>query len=283
MKNELNVTDAAREIRKDVARMLSLAGRGGLGTSLALADLLTWLYWFYLHVDPRDPQGEDRDRLILGTGAGAPALYATLARRGYFGREELWNFSRLGAILQGVPAKLSIPGVDAPLAERGRALALGCGMALGLRRRKNPRRVVCLLDGAALGRGSFWEGAQRCGAWKLDALTAVVISCAEGRPSAGDLGGAEEALRRRGWRVLRTSGHQVESVRHGVEELERRETAGPLAVLADAILGRGVHRKAKEDERFAAEGRPWDRGVLGETLREIDGEKEGDSGAPFVF
>ena len=282
MSHEPNMAETAREIRKDVARMLALTGRGGLGTSLALADLLAWLYWRYLHIDPQEPRREDRDRLVLGTGAGAPALYAALARRGYFGREELWNFARLGAILQGVPARRSIPGVDAPLAEQGRALALGCGMALGLRRRHNPRRVVCLLDGSALGQGLFWESARRCGAWELGTLT-VVASCAEDQFPKTSLARAEDALHRRGWRVFRGPGHQVDRLCHDVEALEREKEPGPLAVLAETTLGRGVRREHENDERFAAEGRPWDRGILGETLREIDGEKEGDSSAPFVF
>ena len=278
-----SAAETAREIRKDVVRMISLTGRGGLGISLALADLLTWLYWSYLRVDPRNPRGEDRDRLVLGTGAGAPALYATLARRGYFSREELWNFSRLGAILQGVPARLSIPGVDAPLAERGRALGVGCGMALGLRRKGSPRRVVCLLDGAAWQEGLFWEGVRRCGAWGMGGVTAVVASSSEGISSAWSPSEAESALVQRGWRVLRTTGHCVDTLSREVEDIERKGTSEPLAVLAETTLGRGVRLEGERDERFHHEGRPWDRGVLGETLREIDGKKEGDSGAPFVF
>jgi transketolase len=140
-RDELGKT--ALEVRKDVVRMFGVAGAGGFPRALGIADVLVYLYWEYMKVFPGERGRPERDRFVLGKGTAVPALYACLARRGFFRRDELWNYGRLGAMLQGYP-DIRTPGIDAPWGPYGGAIALASGISMSLRMEGVAARVFCL-------------------------------------------------------------------------------------------------------------------------------------------
>ena len=135
----------AQEIRKDVVRMSSVARAAGVDASLSLVDVIVYLYWGFFNIDPKEPHFSGRDRFILGDMDGCSALYAVLARYGFFDREQLWCYLRLGAVLQGTP-DIRTPGIDAPATAHGFAAGIAVGMARELQAKGSMGRVVCLLN-----------------------------------------------------------------------------------------------------------------------------------------
>lgn len=156
----------AQEIRKDVVRMSSVARSGGVDVALSLVDIIVYLYWAFLNINPKEPNLPDRDRLILGEMDACPALYAVLARYGFFDREQLWCYRRLGAILQGAP-DIRTPGVDAPATGHGFSAGIGVGIARELQSKGLQGRVICLLNIRQLSEEIVWHALQSASALRL--------------------------------------------------------------------------------------------------------------------
>jgi transketolase len=148
----------ALDVRKDVVRMLGLARVGGISKVLRVVNVLVFLYWEYMKVFPSERERADRDRLVMGNGAAAPALYACLARRGYFERDELWNYGRLGAVLQGYP-DIRTPGIDVPWPSHGGGIGVASAMADFLSSRGGLARVFCVVGEEEMRSGVSWESA----------------------------------------------------------------------------------------------------------------------------
>ena len=148
----------ALDVRKDVVRMFGLAHVGGISKVLRVVNVLVFLYWEYMKVFPAERKRADRDRLVMGKGAAAPALYACLARRGYFDRDELWNYGRLGAVLQGYP-DIRTPGIDAPWCAHGGCIGVASAMADYLCSQGSGARVFCVTDEEEMRSGVSWESA----------------------------------------------------------------------------------------------------------------------------
>lgn len=232
----------ARDIRWDIVRMIGLAQSGHPGGSLSCADILVCLYFHAMNHDPANPGWADRDRFVLSKGHGAPALYAVLARSGYFGREELWHLRRLGSILQGHPDRLKTPGVEISTGSLGQGLAAACGMALGLRMDNNPARVYALVGDGESQEGGIWEAAMLAGHQRLDNLIAVLDnnglqidgSCCE----IVGLGDIAAKWRSFGWEVQEVDGHDVLEI---CEALDHAASAdGPAMIVAHTVKGKGV-------------------------------------------
>jgi len=239
---ESRLREIATEVRKDVVRMLGVARSGRLASCLCLVDLLVFLYEEVLRVYPREPSHPERDRLVLSKGRGAPALYAVLARMGFFEREELWHFRRLGALLQAEPEFRRTPGVDAPGGALGMGLGIAEGMALALRMDNRPARVFCILGDGEAQEGAVWEAALSASIRGLSRLWGVVD--ANGAEEEGAWGAAKriEALRDKfsafGFAVREADGHDFASLRAAF--LEPWETERPRAILARTRSGQGV-------------------------------------------
>ena len=162
------------EVRKDVLRMVGMARSGPYETPLAIASLLVYLYWEELALIPSEPRREDRDRFVLGMPRAVPALYAALARRGFFEREHLWHYRRLGAMLQALPDFRRIPGLDAPCLTVQPSLATAAALAEGLARRSFRPRVVFLVSERAFRSEEFAEEAARVAGEPLPNLFMIV-------------------------------------------------------------------------------------------------------------
>jgi len=232
----------ARDIRWDIVRMIGLAQSGHPGGSLSCADILVCLYFYAMNHDPENPDWGDRDRFVLSKGHAAPALYAVLARSGYFDREELWHLRRLGSILQGHPDRLKTPGVEISTGSLGQGLAAACGMALGLRMDGNPARIYALIGDGESQEGGIWEAAMLAGHQRLDNLIAVLDnnglqidgSCCE----IVGLGDIAAKWRSFGWEVQEVDGNDVLKI---CEALDHAASADcPAMIVAHTVKGKGV-------------------------------------------
>ena len=176
------MNDATKRELKTIAckiRMGAVTGvfnakSGHPGGSLSVTDVLTYLYFKEMNIDPKDPQKSDRDRFVLSKGHTAPALYSTLANRGYFPVDELTTLRKTGARLQGHPDMKGIPGVDMTTGSLGQGVSTACGMALAGKLSDASYRVYTALGDGELEEGQVWEAAMFAGHYKLDNLCAVV-------------------------------------------------------------------------------------------------------------
>ena len=246
----------ALELRKDVVRMIGVARSGRLDSALSLVDLLAYLYWEVLEVDPRSPRDPRRDRFLLSKGRGCPALYAALARRGFFPREELWSFRRLGALLQGYPEVGRAPGVEAPGGSMGMGLGLAVGLSLALRLDGLPSRVFCLLGDGELQEGAVWEAVLSASVRRLGRLVALVEANEHHEEGPWKAMKGIEPIRRKfeafGWEVLDADGHDLNSLEETFARLDY-EAPVPKALLLRTQMGKGVS--------FVEEGVPEERGI----------------------
>jgi transketolase len=232
----------AAGLRVDIVEMVVRANSGHIDSSLSVVDLLTVLYFDVMNVRPADPDWPGRDRLVLSKGHAAPALYAVLARRGFFDAEELSTLRQPGSRLQGHP-RLGAPGVDAPSGSLGQGLAVGAGMALAAAKvlGRPGRRVFVVLSDGELDEGETWEAIMFAGDAGLSNLTAVVDH--NGLQYTGRvrpmLGAAELAgkLASFGWTAVEVDGHAIADLRGALRGGGDR---GPVAVIARTVKGKGV-------------------------------------------
>ncbi|MDR5696048.1 MAG: transketolase [Armatimonadota bacterium] len=233
----------ARELRKTILRMITMAGSGHPGGSLSSIDLLVALYYHHLRHDPKNPKWPDRDRFVLSKGHGCPALYAVLADCGYFGEEHLWTLRKVGSILQGHPDMTRTPGVEISTGSLGMGFSAAIGMALGARLSGRSYRVYALLGDGECQEGAVWEGAMFAAHYGLDNLTAIVD-----RNGLQQTGKTEERIRLEplaskweafGWRVLEIDGHSFPQILTALEEA--KGTRGrPTVIIAHTVKGKGV-------------------------------------------
>ena len=160
---KLELQKIANEVRKDILTEVYHAKSGHPGGSLSVADILTCLYFEEMHVDPQNPDMADRDRLVLSKGHAAPALYAVLAEKGYFPKEELKSLRALGSRLQGHPNMNDTPGVDMTSGSLGQGVSAAVGMALSAKLTGAPYGGYAALGAGGLGKGRVWEARRLAG------------------------------------------------------------------------------------------------------------------------
>ena len=173
---KLELQKIANEVRKDILTEVYHAKSGHPGGSLSVADILTCLYFEEMHVDPQNPDMADRDRLVLSKGHAAPALYAVLAEKGYFPKEELKSLRALGSRLQGHPNMNDTPGVDMTSGSLGQGVSAAVGMALSAKLTGDSYRVYAVLGDGELEEGQVWEAMMFAGNKQLDNLVIVADS-----------------------------------------------------------------------------------------------------------
>ena len=263
--DSLELKAVATEMRKDIIRMLAAAGSGHPGGSLSCIDMLASLYFGgVLRHDPQNPKLADRDYLILSKGHAAPALYAVLARAGYFPIDELDTLRKLGSRLQGHPDSSMVPGVEVGTGSLGQGLSIAAGIAAGLRIDGSDQAVFAILGDGECQEGQIWEAATFAAHQGLDGLVAIVDANGlqiDGVTTdvcqVGDLGDKFAAF---GWDVSRVDGHDFDAMVELFTRLKADKGGKPHAVIATTTKGKGVsfmedkadwHGKAPNAEQAA--------------------------------
>ncbi|WP_089282042.1 transketolase [Anaerovirgula multivorans] len=255
----------ATAIRRNIIEMLYEAGSGHPGGSLSATDILAVLYFHEMKIDVQNPKWEERDRFVLSKGHAAPVLYAALAEKGFFPKEELKKLRKMGAMLQGHPEMKGTPGVEMSTGSLGQGFSSSCGMALAGKIDKKDYRVYALLGDGELQEGIVWETAMASAHHKLDNLTAIIDynKLQIDGPNAEVMGvhPVVDKFEAFGWHVIEIDGHSLEEIINAFQEA--RNTKGkPTMIVANTIKGKGVsfmensvdwHGNApKEDDKIRA-------------------------------
>ena len=233
----------ANDVRLGIIESVYSAGCGHPGGSLSIADVLTYLYFKEMNVDPENPKMEDRDRFVLSKGHTAPGLYSVLAHRGFFPVEELKTLRKTDSRLQGHPDMKGIPGVDMTTGSLGLGISAACGMALSGKVYGKNYRVYTILGDGESEEGQVWEAAMFAAHYKLDNLVAIL-----------DLNGLQidgaitevmnptphdEKFLAFGWNVITINGHDFDEI-EAAFEAARAVKGKPTVIISKSIKGKGV-------------------------------------------
>ena len=266
-----NLEKIAKDIRRDIIKMLAAAGSGHTGGSLGMADVFTVLYFSVANLDPKKPGWDDRDKIVLSNGHICPALYATLARRGFFPLAKLKTLRKLGSPLQGHPHYGELPGVENSGGPLGQGISQAIGMALAAKMDKKINRIFCLMSDGELNEGQCWEAFLLAAKHKLDNLIVVVdrnkIQLSGTTEDILPLEPLKEKFQAFNFEVLETDGHNLDQI---IETLKQAKNiiGRPIVILAHTVLGKGVsfmendcrwHGKApnKEEAEAALKELKW--------------------------
>jgi len=237
------LSEIARQIRIMIIQMIGRSASGHPGGSLSAVEILTWLYFREMNVDPQNPALPGRDRSVLSKGHAAPVLYATLAQRGFFPAELLLTLRQADSRLQGHPHRLDTPGVEASTGSLGQGLSMAAGMALGLRLSRNPARVYALIGDGESQEGQIWEAAMTAGFRQLAGLCVFLDYNdlqIDGRVSdIKDIRPLREKWESFRWRVHEIDGHDFREIAAALAEF-RRESEKPTLIVARTVKGKGV-------------------------------------------
>ena len=235
--------EITRKVRIDILTMLNQAGSGHTGGSLSAADILTVLYFSKMKHNPENPKWEDRDRFVLSKGHAAPALYAVLARCGYFNPEALNSLRKLGSILQGHPDMNATPGVEISTGSLGQGLSIANGMALGLKLDKKNTRVYVLMGDGEIEEGQIWEAAMSAAHYKIDNLCALLdyngLQIDGPVKEIMNVDPLPDKWKSFGWHVFEIDGHDIEAILDALHKAEKIK-GKPSIIICNTIKGKGV-------------------------------------------
>ncbi|MDY5212171.1 transketolase [Intestinibacter sp.] len=243
MRDHKGLNEIASIIRKEIVTMIHGAKSGHPGGSLSAVEILTALYFDEMNIDPTNPKMEDRDRFILSKGHAAPVLYATLAERGFFDRNELLGFRKFGTILQGHPDMNKVPGVEMSTGSLGQGFSVACGMAMGSKIDNAPWNVYALLGDGEIQEGIVWEAAMSAAHYKLDNL--IVFLDHNGLQIDGNIEDVmnvnpiEGKFKSFGWNVITIDGHDYDQI-FAALDIAKDTVGKPTMIIAKTIKGKGV-------------------------------------------
>ena len=256
------LTIVAAKARKSALTGVYNAASGHPGGSLSIADVLTYLYFEQMNVDPKNPKNPDRDRFVLSKGHCAPALYGVLAERGFFSPDEIASLRKYGSFLQGHPDMKGVPGVDMSTGSLGQGVSAANGMALSAKLSGKDYRVYTATGDGELEEGQVWEAAMFAAHYKLDNLTLFVDN--NGLQIDGDITKVmnpmpiKEKYDAFGWHTIEIDGHDYNQIENAVNEA--KNTKGkPTAIICKTIKGKGVsfmegeaswHGSAPNEEQY---------------------------------
>ena len=260
--DKLKLMKTANEVRKGIVTSVHSAKAGHPGGSLSAADLFTYLYFEELNVDPKDPKKADRDRFVLSKGHTAPGLYAALAEKGFFPKEDLITLRHTGSYLQGHPDMKCIPGVDMSAGSLGQGLSCAVGMAQAGKMDDKDYQVYAMCGDGEIQEGQIWEAAMWAGAHHLDNLTVIVDNnnlqidgTVEEVCSPYPIDKKFAAFN---FHVININGNDMEEIRNAFAEAKKVKGM-PVAIIAKTTKGKGVsfmenqvgwHGKAPNDEQY---------------------------------
>lgn len=258
-KKQLEIT--ACKIRMGIIEGVHSAKSGHPGGSLSIAEILTYLYFKAMNIDPENPKKADRDRFVLSKGHAAPALYSALAYRGYFDVELLKTLRHIGSILQGHPDMKHIPGVDMSTGSLGQGISAAVGMALSAKHFGDNYKVYTVLGDGEIEEGQVWEAAMFAGNKNLSNLTAFIDynnlqidGTIEEVNSAAPIDKKFEAFK---WHTITIDGNDFDQIEAALKEAETVDK--PVAIIAKTVKGKGVsymenavnwHGAAPNDELY---------------------------------
>jgi transketolase len=250
----------AKQIRRDILRMLFTCQSGHPGGSLSVVEMLMALYYNTVKVDPENPAWEGRDRVILSKGHGAPALYAILSDRGFFPRQDLWRIRQADSHLQGHPDRNKTPGIDACTGSLGQGVSIAGGTAMALKRKNSPARVFAITGDGETQEGIVWEAAMSAAHYKLDNLTVLLDHNGlqiDGKNdevlSLGDVCGKYRSF---GFECFSVNGHDIGAI---VQAINVPVQGKPKFIECETHKGYGVsfmqdtvswHGKAPNEEQY---------------------------------
>lgn len=249
------------EIRRDIIEMIHTAGSGHPGGSLSAVEILTALYFHTMNISPENPQWQNRDRFILSKGHAAPAVYAVLAERGFFPKEELLTFSASGTRLQKHIDMTLVPGTELSTGSLAQGLSVGVGMALADKMDKKERYVYVLIGDGESQEGQIWEASMAAAQFKLNKL--VVFLDNNGCQVDGyvrdicSLDPIEDKWRSFGWHVQSVNGHNLNQIITALENVQRSEK--PNMIVAKTVKGKDIsfmenrpewHAQALNEEQY---------------------------------
>lgn len=264
----LKITDVkelekiANEIRIGIIEEVYAGKSGHPGGSLSCADILTVLYFNQMNINPEDPKSPARDRLVLSKGHASPALYSTLAQRGYFDKKELFTFRGIDSVLQGHPDMKHIPGVDMSTGSLGQGLSCANGMAISSKLNGDGFRVYCLVGDGEIEEGQIWEATMSASHYKLDNLCVIVDNNnlqIDGKiTEVMNSEPIDLKFESFGFNVINVDGHNIEEL---INAFNKAKTVKgkPTAIIAKTIKGKGVsfmenqagwHGKAPNEEQY---------------------------------
>ena len=266
----------ALDIRRGIVTAVHSAKSGHPGGSLSAADIMACLFFEEMNINPSNPDDPDRDRFVLSKGHVAPALYSTLANRGYFPVDDLTTLRHTGSYLQGHPDMKHIPGVDMSSGSLGQGLSAAVGMALAAKLDNKDFRVYSLLGDGESEEGQIWEAAMFAGFHKLDNLVVIVDN--NGLQIDGPVDKVcspypiADKFKAFNFNVVETDAHDFDKIRAAFKNA--RETKGmPTCIVLHSVKGKGVsfmenqaswHGTAPNDEQYAVAMADLER--IGETL-----------------
>ena len=257
-----DLQEKAKNIRKNIIEIVYNAASGHPGGSLSITDVLTTLYFKELNVDINNPKDENRDRFVLSKGHCAPALYATLAEKGFIPKEDLKKVRKLDGYLQGHPDMKHTNGVDMSSGSLGQGLSVANGMALAAKLDNKDYRVYCVCGDGEIQEGQIWEAAMTSSHYNLDNLCLIVDNNnlqIDGKVNeVMSIYPIDEKFRSFGFEVINIDGHDINQI---INALNKAKTVKgkPTAIIAKTIKGKGVsfmenlaewHGKAPKEEEY---------------------------------
>ena len=264
--NEAKITELkklATEVRLGILEGVHAAASGHPGGSLSIADILTYLYFEEMNVDPKNPKWEDRDRFVLSKGHCAPALYTVLALKGYFPREEIANLRQIDSFLQGHPDMKGTPGVDMSTGSLGMGISTACGMALAAKLNGKSYRTYTIVGDGESQEGQVWEAAMFAAHYKLDNFCLIVdwnnLQIDGKITEVMDPTPHDKKLEAFGFHVISIDAHDFNQIEAALNEAKTVK-GKPTAIIAKSVKGKGVsfmedqaswHGSAPNDEQYA--------------------------------
>ena len=260
--DKLKLMETANEVRKGIVTSVHSAKAGHPGGSLSAADLFTYLYFEELNVDPKDPKKADRDRFVLSKGHTAPGLYAALAEKGFFPKEDLITLRHTGSYLQGHPDMKCIPGVDMSSGSLGQGVSAAVGMAIAAKISGDDYRVYTLLGDGEIQEGQVWEAAMLASHHKLDNLLVIVDN--NNLQIDGEITKVnspypiDKKFEAFNFHVINIDGNDFDQIDAAFKEAKSVK-GRPTVIIAKTVKGKGVsfmenqagwHGKAPNDEEF---------------------------------
>ena len=259
---EAELKKTANEVCKNIMTAVYHAHSGHPGGSLSAADILTYLYFEEMNIDPKNPKKADRDRFVLSKGHAAPGWYSVLAERGYFDKEELKGLRHVGCFLQGHPDMKHTPGVDMSSGSLGQGISAAVGMALAGKMDNASYRVYTLLGDGEIQEGQVWEAAMLAANHKLDNLVVIVDNnnlqidgTVEDVNSPYPI---DEKFKAFKFHVININGNDFQDIERAFQEA-REHSGQPTAIIAKTVKGKGVsfmenqvgwHGKAPNEEEY---------------------------------